>query len=368
MFALTNCRLFFEGSFTSDKVVLIQDDIIEDVLEEDSLPEKAEVVNCAGNYVAPGLIDLQIYGAGGCLFSNNPNEETLRVVTRSIIESGTTGFLITLATNTLEVFRKAIKVVKQNPHPALMGIHLEGPYINPKRRGAHLMDCIKKPVLQEVQSLLDEAEGTIKMITLAPELTDPEIIECLLKNHVVISAGHSDATYGEAMKGFERGIRATTHLFNAMSPLHHRDTGLPGATFQSDAFAGIIADGIHVDFQTLSISKKLMGERLFLISDAVEEAADGAYIHVRAANCFTLPDGTLSGSQLTLLQAVKNCVQKANIPLDEAVKMATLYPSRVMQMKDIGVIEKGAKANLIRFDDELRLTGVYMRNHAILII
>lgn len=365
MIALTNCRLFLEGSFTADKVVLIREGIIEEVLQKDSLPEKARVIDCAGNYVTPGLIDLQIYGAGGYLFSNDPNEATLRAIANTIVKSGTTGFLITLATNTVEVFKKAIRVVKQNPHPALMGLHLEGPYINPKRRGAHLMDCIKKPVLQEVQSLLDEAEGTIKMITLAPELTDPEIIECLLKNNVVISAGHSNATYWEAMNGFERGIRTTTHLFNAMSPLHHRDVGLPGATFQSDAFASIIADGIHVDFQTLSISKKLMGERLFLITDAVEEVLDGAYIHVRGANRFTLPDGTLSGSQLTLLQAVKNCVQKANIPLDEAIKMATLYPSRVMQTKNIGVIEKGAKANLILLDDDLKLVEVYLEGHSI---
>ncbi|PGH38823.1 MAG: N-acetylglucosamine-6-phosphate deacetylase, partial [Candidatus Nephrothrix sp. EaCA] len=137
----------------------------------------------------------------------------------------------------------------------------------------------------------------------------------------------------------------------------------------SDAYASIIADGIHVDYQTLSISKKLMGERLFLISDAVEEALEGAYVHVRRADCFTLPDGTLSGSQLTLLKAVKNCVQKADVPLREALNMASLYPARVMRETHIGVIEKGAKANLILFDEDLRLKEVYLEgvsvNHAL---
>jgi len=330
MIALTNCKLFYRGDFTADKAVLIQDGIIEDVLQKDSLPKNAKTIDCAGNYAAPGLIDLQIYGAGGCLFSNEPNAAALKTIADAIAAGGTTGFLITLATNTLEVFRKAIRTVKQNPHPALMGLHLEGPYINPIKRGAHLLNCIKKPALHEVQSLLDEAEGTIKMITLAPELTAPDIIELLLKNNVAVSAGHSNASYSEAMKGFENGIRATTHLFNAMSPLHHRDTGLPGATFQSDAYASIIADGIHVDYQTLSISKKLMGERLFLISDAVEEALEGAYVHVRRADCFTLPDGTLSGSQLTLLKAVKNCVQKADVPLREALNMASVLRWRML--------------------------------------
>lgn len=358
MIALTNCKLLYGGGFSADKVVLIQEGIITGI--QDEIHEKAKKIDCVGNFVTPGLVDLQIYGAGGYLFSNDTNKVALKTIADAIVAGGTTSFLITLATNTIDVFKEAIRVVKQNPHPALMGIHFEGPYINPIKRGAHLLHCIKKPTLSEIQSLLDEAEGVIKMITLAPELTAPDIIELLLKNNVVVSAGHSNATFLEAMKGFERGIRTATHLFNAMSPLHHRDTGLPGAIFQSNACAGIIADGIHVDYQTLSISKKIMNERLFLITDAVEEVLEGPYVHVRGADKFTLPDGTLSGSQLTLLQAVKNCVQKVGIPLDEAIRMATLYPSRVMQEDNIGAIEIGRKADLILFDEDLKLKRVYL--------
>ncbi|HYK57744.1 MAG TPA: N-acetylglucosamine-6-phosphate deacetylase, partial [Flavisolibacter sp.] len=267
----------------------------------------------------------------------------------------------TLATNSMELFKEAIRVVKNNPHPALLGLHLEGPYINPQKKGAHIEQYIKAPQLEEVQALLDEANGVVKMITLAPEITDPSIIRLLVDNGVIVSAGHSNATYEEGLKGFASGIQTTTHLFNAMSPLHHRDTGLSGAVFQTpDVFASIIADGIHVDYQTLSISKKLLKERLFIITDAVEENREGAYVHVKQKDRFTLPDGTLSGSNLTLLTAVKNCVRHAGISLEEALRMATLYPAQLIHAKDRGRIEAGAKADLVIFDKEFSVKDVYL--------
>src|SRR5690606_6021307 len=127
--------------------------------------------------------------------------------------------------NTIPVFEEAIAVVKSNPHPALLGLHLEGPYMNPLKKGAHPQSCIKRPTVQEVEGLLEKADGCLKMMTLAPEMCDPQVIRLLLNNGVVVAAGHSNATFNEAVQGFELGIRAATHLFNAMSPLHHRDTG-----------------------------------------------------------------------------------------------------------------------------------------------
>ncbi|MEO7045104.1 MAG: N-acetylglucosamine-6-phosphate deacetylase, partial [Ferruginibacter sp.] len=285
-----------------------------------------------------------------------PSAIALTAMADSLVNTGTTGFYITLATNSMEIFQQAIQIVKDNPHPAVMGLHLEGPYINPIKRGAHLIQYIKKPERKEVESLLKEAEGMIKMMTLAPEMCDPQIIQLLKDNGVVVSAGHSNATFDEAVSGFKNGITTTTHLFNAMSSFHHRNTGLPGATYLTDTiFASIIADGIHVDFNTLSISKKIMKERLFLITDAVEESKSGEYVHIKQKDRFTLPDGTLSGSCLTLLAAVKNCVEQVAIPLDEALRMASTYPSQVINAKDRGRIEPGYKANLAIFSEDYQI-------------
>jgi N-acetylglucosamine-6-phosphate deacetylase len=348
--AFINATIFTGSEKISGKALVIEDDKIKEITDIQAIPESAKQIDCKDCFIAPGLIDLQIYGGGGYLFSNDPSAAALESMIASLLVNGTTGFFVTLATNSLEIFRKAIEIVKENPHPALLGIHLEGPYINPIKRGAHIIEYIKRPEKKEVEKLLEEADGVLKMMTLAPEMCDPEIIKLLKDNGVVISAGHSNATFEEAVEGFKNGITTTTHLFNAMSPLHHRDTGLPGATYLTeDIFASVIADGIHVDYNTLFISKKIMGERLFLITDAVEENKEGAYIHVKQKDRFTLPDGTLSGSCLTLLQAVKNCVEHAQIPLDEALRMASTYPAKLINASDSGKIQPGYKANLTIF-------------------
>ena len=349
--AFINGNIFTGTSLVDNKSLLIQNDHVKGIINPNQIPENAKIIDCNNCTIAPGFIDLQIYGGGGYLFSNEPSEKALAAMTESIVQSGTCKFLVTLATNSMEIFLKAIKIIKENPHPAVLGLHLEGPYINPIKKGAHLSQFIVKPVKKQVEELLKEAGGVIKMMTLAPEMCDPEIIQLLYDEGVVVSAGHSTATFEEANSGFQNGITATTHLFNAMSPFHHRDTGLPGASFLSEKiYASIIADGIHVDFNTLQLSKKLMGDRLFLITDAVEENLKGDYIHLKQKDRFVLPDGTLSGSRLTLLLAVKNCVEKAGIPLEEALRMASLYPARVIDDANLGLIESGMKANLSIFD------------------
>lgn len=354
--AFINATIFTGKEKVSGKALLIEDGVIKGLEDIESVPADAKRVDCKDCFIAPGLIDLQIYGGGGYLFSNKPSAIALKSMADSLVNSGTTGFFLTLATNSMEIFREAIKVVKENPHPAVMGLHFEGPYLNTVKRGAHLIQYIKRPEKKEVEELLKEADGVLKMMTLAPEMCDPEIIKLLKDNGVVVSAGHSNATFDEAVQGFENGITTATHLFNAMSSFHHRNTGLPGAIFLSkNVFASIIADGIHVDFNTLAISKKLMNERLFLITDAVEEVKEGAYVHVKQKDRFTLPDGTLSGSCLTLLQAVKNCVEKVGIPLDEALRMASTYPAQLIQEKNIGKIEVGSRANLVVFSKDFHM-------------
>lgn len=354
--AYTNGIIFTGIEKISGKTLLTEDDKIKGVIENELIPQNAKIIDCKNLIIAPGFIDLQIYGGGGYLFSNKPTSTALKSMADSLLSSGTTGFYVTLATNSMEIFFEAIKVVKENPHPAVLGLHFEGPYLNPVKRGAHIKEYIKRPERKEVQELLKAADGVLKIMTLAPEMCDPEIIHLLKDNGVVISAGHSNATFAEAVAGYENGITTTTHLFNAMSPIHHRDTGLPGAVYLSkNVYASIIADGIHVDFNALKISKKIMGERLFLITDAVAPVADGAYMHVEKEDRYTLPDGTLSGSKLTLLKAVQNCVEKADIPLDEALRMASSYPAQVMNLADRGKIDVGYKANFTIFSEDYKI-------------
>lgn len=351
-----NARIFTGKEMLTGKTLVIEGEKIQAVTANEQLTENPDFIDCSGLIIAPGFIDLQIYGAGGYLFSNDPTPASLRAVADAILNSGTTGFYLTLATNSMEIFSKAITVVKENPHPAVLGLHFEGPYLNPVKRGAHIKEYIKKAEKKEVEKLLKEAGGVLKIVTLAPELCDPEIIKLFRDNGVVVSAGHSNATFKEAVKGYENGVTTTTHLFNAMSSMHHRDTGLPGAAFLSGkAYASIIADGIHVDFNTLKISKKLMGDRLFLITDAVAPVSEGPYQHVEKEDRYTLPDGTLSGSKLTLLKAVQNCVEQVQIPLGEAIRMASTYPAKVMSLANRGKIEPGCEADLTIFSEDYQI-------------
>lgn len=359
--ALINATIFTGNEMLTGKALLIKDDIIEAVTDPLSTPEGAEVIDCGGNYLSPGLIDLQIAGGGGYLFSSNPSVEALHAITEALVTSGTTGFLIALPTNTFDVYREVIRVVRDNPHPAVLGLHLEGPFISHLRGGAHTRNYIRVPEKDEIESLLADAGGVVKMLTVAPEVCNSEIIKLLNDKGVVVSAGHSNATFKEAQQGFNWGIRTTTHLFNAMSQLHHRDPGLPGAAFQSEnACASIIADGIHVDYNVISIAKKIMKERLFLVSDAVEENRKERDLHVRQNDRFTLPDGTLSGSLLTMMKAVKNCVENVGIPIDESLRMASAYPAALMNIPDRGRIAPGCKADLIVFDKYFNIEKVFV--------
>src|ERR1022692_413527 len=176
--------------------------------------------------------------------------------------------MITMATNSIEKFLKGIEVVREYwsvGGKGLLGLHLEGPYINPAKKGAHIEKYIKKPIIDEVNLLLQKGKNVIRIMTLAPERCDKGIVELLLKNKIIVSAGHSNATYNEAMGGFNSGIPAATHLFNAMSPLQGREPGMVGAIYDSGAMSSIVCDGVHVDFASVRISKKIMHEKLFFI-------------------------------------------------------------------------------------------------------
>ncbi|MGV6944586.1 N-acetylglucosamine-6-phosphate deacetylase [Sphingobacterium kyonggiense] len=359
--AYSNGKIFDAYSIHEGKALLINNGHIEGIVPENKIPGDYQIRDVQGANICPGLIDLQIYGTGVDIFSSELTKESLLRIDQQLLAQGCTSYMLTLATNTLEVFEEAIRVFRDTKTRAALGLHLEGPFLNPKKRGAHPAELIQQATLPILKGLLDGNSDVVKMMTIAPELVEQDCVDYLNEQHILLSAGHSMATYSEATNAFNHGVPTTTHLWNAMSPLQHREVGLPGAVFNhATACASIIVDGIHVDYEAVKISKKAMQERLFLITDAVAACQKGIYQHILNEDHYVLPDGTLSGSALTLLQAVKNCVEKADIPLDESLRMATLYPSRLINREDLGTLEVGTVANVLVFDENFKVKTVVL--------
>jgi N-acetylglucosamine-6-phosphate deacetylase len=351
--ALYNTQIVTGGAIISGKAVIINQDKITAVVNQQDIPEGAELIDLKGDYMAPGLLDLQIYGAGGALFGGLPGEAALRQMEVTLLQQGCTGFFGTVATNSDAVVLIAIEAAKAYRKQAMgnfLGLHLEGPYLNAARKGAHPEKYIKKAALQEVKSWIDLADGEIKMITLAPELQDDDVMNYLCSQNIILSSGHSNATYEQGKQFLNHTIPAVTHLYNAMPPIHHREPGIIPAIFEEQPYTSIVADGIHVSYPMIRLAKRNLGNKLFLITDAVTEATEGAYQHQYQNNRYVMPDGTLSGSALSMLQAVANCVNYAGIELAEAVNMASLYPAQLANLSTKGKVEAGFEADLIIFD------------------
>ena len=361
--ALIAREIFTGHDIQTGKAVLIRDARIVDTVPVDEIPAGYRVRELPGYMLAPAFIDLQIYGGNGLLFSADLSTAALEATYEYCLQGGCTQFMITMATNSIEKFIHGLEVAREyrrSGGKGLLGVHLEGPYINPAKKGAHLEKYIKTPTLEEITLLLQKGKEVFRMMTLAPERCDPACIDLLLRNGIVVSAGHSNATYDEAIDGFYKGISAATHLFNAMSPLQGRQPGMLGAIYDNnDVRCSIVCDGVHVDFASVRISKKIMGERLFFITDAVTEVQYGEYTHLFKGDRYTLPDGTLSGSSLTMLRCVTNGVEKAGIPLPEALRMASLYPAAVLgEQEKRGCIRPGAAADLVMLDEQLNILQV----------
>lgn len=362
MLALTNSFYFDEGTKISGKNIFIENNIIVEISERE-IPIDYTRVECDGGLVVPSFIDLQIYGSGGNLFSAYPTATTLAQMDADLLAKGTAGFLACVATNSPEIVIEAIKAAKEHRLAAktFLGLHLEGPYLNAKRRGAHIASFIRKAKLDELKKLIDLAEGEIKMMTIAPELQDDDVIRFLLENNVILSMGHSDATFEQATEAYNKGITTTTHLFNAMPSIHHREPNLPTAFFNhKSAMSSIIVDGNHVNYEIVKLSHKLAGDRLFLITDAVTACNIGPYQHQLKGDKFITPDGTLSGSNITMLQAVQNCVSHCGISITDAIDMASLHPARLIGQDNFkGKIKVGYQADLLLLDESLKLKKVF---------
>lgn len=355
-------QAYFNGPvFTGDEIlhntaVLVEDGIIVSLLSPDQIPSHYVKLDLELKMLAPALIDLQIYGGNGKMFSQETTVEAIEHTYEYCKAGGANHFMITLATNSMEVFLKGIETVKaywEQGGKGLLGLHMEGPFLNRVKKGAHLENYIHPPSMEEVKELMRVGRGIVKMMTLAPECCDPAIVRYLQEEGVLISAGHTNATYAEATEAFDRGIPLATHLYNAMSGLQHRAPGMVGAIFDhAKACSSIVCDGIHVDYAAARIAKSIMKERLFYITDAVAEANGGGYAHVFRGDHYALPDGTLSGSALTMMQCVKNGVQHLGISMEESLRMASTYPAQFLADRKLGRIAKGYEAEFLMVNSE----------------
>jgi N-acetylglucosamine-6-phosphate deacetylase len=314
--------------------------------------------------VVPALIDLQIYGAGGKLLSEFPEASTIQLIYDYCVAGGAAYFQPTIASQSNEIIMAAIKAVKDyksSGGKGCMGLHIEGPWINPIKKGAHNEAVIHSPTMEEVKAIVDYGADDIGMITVAPEVCSKEIIDFIQSKGIVVSAGHTNADYETANAFFDNGIQVATHLYNAMSALQHRAPGVVGALFNHPrAMCSLVADGYHVDFSAIQIAKKIMGDRLFCITDAVTTTNTGFYQHYLVGDKYESA-GTLSGSALTQLKSVNNLVEQVGIDVGEAVKMCSLYPAKVMQQRGItGTIEVNENADLLCLSADRQLLKMYL--------
>lgn len=356
----TNARIFTGDRFLDNHAVLTDNGRIVGLLPATEVPSGTQEIDLGGATLAPALIDLQIYGGNGHLFPFSTDAASLKGTYEYCVSGGAAYFMPTIPTSSREIMLRSMQAVKdywQQGGKGVLGLHLEGPFMNPAKKGAHLEQYITSPTQQDINWLLEHGRDVIKMMTLAPERCDPQLVKQLQDAGILVSAGHSNATYEQAYAAFERGIPTSTHLFNAMSALQSRAPGMVGAIYDHDRIcASVVADGIHVDFAAIRISKKIMGQRLFLITDAVAEARSGDYIYIFDKDRYVNAQGTLAGSCLTMMQAVKNCVEKVGIPLDEALRMASAYPAALAGMEnELGRISAGYRAAMVAFNEQLQV-------------
>ncbi|RFS24006.1 N-acetylglucosamine-6-phosphate deacetylase [Chitinophaga silvatica] len=350
-----NARVFTGEMILDNYAVTTNNGVISQVLPMSDIANADQQIDLNGKLLAPAFIDLQIYGGNGKVFSLYPSIESLTATVNYSVEGGASYIMPTVATIGPEIMLGAMKAIRdywENNGKGVLGLHLEGPFINPAKKGAHLEQYIHKPTQSDIDWILENGRDVVKMITLAPECCDSALVRQLQEAGIIVFAGHSNATYAEAYTAFDGGIHHATHLFNAMSPLESRAPGIVGAIYDHPQVnASIVADGVHVDFASIRISKKIMKERLFLITDAVEENKENGYIYLKQADRYVSNTGVLSGSRLTMAKAVRNCVEKVGIPLEEALRMGSLYPAQVVgRSNQLGKIQPGYQAAMVAID------------------
>lgn len=378
MYALTNCKLYTGSDVLTNYAVIVNQGLIEAVCPEDALPQTIKTIDLKGANVSPGFIDLQLNGCGGVMLNDEITAQTMQIMHQANLKSGCTSYLPTLITSSDEDMRAAVAAAREyhaQYQNQSLGLHLEGPYLNVAKKGIHSVDYIRPSDDSMIDFMCDNAD-IIAKVTLAPEHNDAAHIERLSAAGIVVSIGHTNATYAQARQSFDSGVTFATHLFNAMTPMVGREPGVVGAIYDTpDVYAGIIADGFHVDYANIRIAHKIKGEKLVLVTDATAPAgADmdyfifvGKKVYYRDGKCVD-EHGTLGGSALTMIEAVQNTVEHVGIALDEALRMATLYPAKAIGVDNkLGRIKKGLVANLTVFDRDFNVqatvvNGQYEQN------
>lgn len=371
--ALVNARVLLDVGFVADRAVIVEDGRIEAILPAGVAPG-ADIAHhdLGGALLLPGFVDIQVNGGGGVLFNDDPSINSILAIGRAHRRFGTTSFLPTLISDDLAAVTKAINATRDAIDagvPGVVGLHVEGPFISPARKGAHDLSKIRDIDPADVALLASLDNGRL-LVTLAPERTTPATIARLAAAGVVVSAGHSNASFDVIGDALKAGLTGFTHLFNAMSPLASREPGVVGAAlFDADSWCGIIVDGAHVDPVVLQIALRAKRhDRFMLVTDAMPNVGSdqdyfllqGRRITVRDGRCFD-EEGTLSGSALDMASAVRNAVRLLGLPLDDAVRMASTSPAQFLGLgSELGRIAPGYRANFVVADDDITVLDTWI--------
>lgn len=365
--AIVNGKIILKDKIIENFAILYTNKII-DIVQNNKIPDSTEIIDANGGYVAPGLIDLHIHGYLGKDVCDG-KDESIRIISKGLLSNGVTGYLPTTMTEDMNVIRNALETCRSLKDESknwdgsvILGCHAEGPFISESKKGAQDAKYILKPDA----SFVKENSDIIKVITLAPE-TDTEgfkaIREICAETDTVVSMGHTSADYKTAMASINAGVKHTTHLFNAMTPLTHRAPGVVGAALNGDVSVELIVDTVHVDPSLYNMLWKLKGRKLCFITDCLpagglpvgEYTLGGQKIIYDGTIC-KLEDGTIAGSVLQLNKGVWNVYKNSDIPLYECVNCASLNPATVLGVeKSKGSLEKGKDADIIITDCDFKV-------------
>ncbi len=344
------------------KKMLVENGIIVSITND--MPLGVEVIDLDGRHLCAGFIDIQVNGGEKFYFTQTPTEEALMDICSTSLRFGATHILPCLISASQQTILQAIETVKgfMEKNSAVIGMHLEGPYINVEKKGAHVTAFIRKPVMEELEEIIHYGKGVIKLMTIAPEVFTDEQLQKLLNSGIQLSIGHSNVNCSQANHYFSKGIHLITHLFNAMTQFGHREPGLVGAALQNEnVYAPIILDGKHCDYLAAKVAYKVKKDNLFLISDAafmgrkVKTFSWGDFnMQLGEDGHYRNADGNLAGASISMAEAVKNAKDHLMVSTDEAIRMATCNVAKAIGCDNrLGYVKPGYPASLVCFNESL---------------
>ncbi len=365
-YALTNAVIYTGEKVLYEHAVVIENGLIQAVILEKDLAKEIPTVDLNGANLSAGFIDLQLNGCGGVMFNEEISVNTLEIMQATNLKSGTTSYLPTFITSPDEGMKQAVSVMREylSKHQnQALGLHLEGPYLSVAKKGVHRPEYIRE-ISPEMLDFLCQNGDVITKLTVAAENPTAEYISRFIQAGIIVSIGHSNATYEQAKQRFAEGASFATHLHNAMSPISSgREMGVVGAVLDSEVYTGIICDGLHVHWGNIRLAKKAKGDKLVVVTDATAAAgADisefifvGKKVTVKEGKCYD-EFGALGGASVTMIESIQNLIHHTDLSLDEILRMCTLYPAKAIGVDDkLGSIAVGKVANLAIFDQQFKV-------------